>query len=336
MEGRAARRPRRPPRPPRRRGRRGRGEGDVVVRGTVAGGGLDGHVDPEHEFAEQEDRMAGRTLGGRDAEHASVEGGEAIDVGGEERGSDSRGELTSRSGGTRPSGPPRAAQAVTPPSSTGRASMPCAARIDAATPARAPLSQIVTTGRSVGTSAPRDAQEPVRDVAAAGDVAAVALVALAHVDHLGALLEQRVRARRGRPGRSARGRRRGRIPRARGSRPTVARARRAPPRQRSAAWTTIRSSGSSTNPALVANDGPDTGTFNAPATWPARKSSTGRTSRTVAPAGSGCELVDLGRRADERPAVELDEPGSCSAASARRSTQTRRRSRARPRSGARG
>ena len=68
--------------------------------------------------------------------------------------------------------PPRAAQPVMPPSSTGRASMPCAARIEAAIAARAPLSQIVTTGRSVGTSAPRHAQQPIRDVAAAGDVAA--------------------------------------------------------------------------------------------------------------------------------------------------------------------
>ena len=57
-------------------------------------------------------------------------------------------------------------------------------------PARAPLSQIVTTGRSVGISAPQREQQPVGDVAAARDVAAVALVALAHVDQLRARLEQ--------------------------------------------------------------------------------------------------------------------------------------------------
>ena len=63
---------------------------------------------------------------------------------------------TSRSGGTRPSpaaGGPRAGSAL----EHGRASTPLAARIDAAIPARAPLSQIVTTGRSLGTSAPRQA-----------------------------------------------------------------------------------------------------------------------------------------------------------------------------------
>ena len=130
------------------------GEGDVVVGRWVAGAGLDGDVDPEHELAERGRRRAVRVLGGGDSEDALVEGGDAGDVGGEERelGQARRGHEPQRRNST--ICPPRAAQAVTPPSSTGRASIPRAARIEAATAARAPLSQIVTTGRSAGTSAP--------------------------------------------------------------------------------------------------------------------------------------------------------------------------------------
>src|SRR5215212_3264434 len=50
--------------------------------------------------------------------------------------------------------PPRSPHVLTPPSTTGRASTPFAVRIEAAIAARAPLSQMVTTGRSLGTSAP--------------------------------------------------------------------------------------------------------------------------------------------------------------------------------------
>ncbi len=87
-------------------------------------------------------------------------------------------------------GLPRAIHVPTPPSTTGRASTPCATRTLAATAARAPDSQRVTTGRSVATSAASSRDEPVGDVARAGDVAVVALVLLPHVDHVGSLVEE--------------------------------------------------------------------------------------------------------------------------------------------------
>jgi len=56
------------------------GEGDVVLGGRIAGDGLDGEVDPEHELAELEDRVLLRLLGGSDSEGALVEGGDSGDV----------------------------------------------------------------------------------------------------------------------------------------------------------------------------------------------------------------------------------------------------------------
>ena len=147
--------------------------------------------------------------------------------------------------------------------------MPCAARIEAAIPARAPLSQIVTTGRSVGSSAPHASSMPVRDVAAARDVAAVALVALAHVDQLRARLEQLLELveldRLDPLG-----------PGAEDVAQDVEEADRLETSDRRwasgavEACTTTRSSASRTKPALVPNEVPETGTLNAPCWWPAR------------------------------------------------------------------
>ena len=62
--------------------------------------------------------------------------------------------LALRSAGTRRCGRRARCQSAMPPWSTGRASTPAAARTLAATAARAPLSQIVTTGLSPATAAP--------------------------------------------------------------------------------------------------------------------------------------------------------------------------------------
>ncbi len=89
-------------------------------------------------------------------------------------------------------GLPAAAHESIPPSTTGCASKPRAERMLAAIAARGPVSQIVTIGLSRGRSASPSASKSVRDVPAPGDVARVALVLFAHVDELGALLEERV------------------------------------------------------------------------------------------------------------------------------------------------
>ena len=97
----------------------------MVVGRRIAGRGLDRRVDPKHELAEHEDGLTGRALSGIEAERAFVEGREAVDVGGEERQLDEP-----RCGHEPPQRrnstvrPPRAAQALMPPSSTGRASKP--------------------------------------------------------------------------------------------------------------------------------------------------------------------------------------------------------------------
>ena len=62
----------------------------------------------------------------------------------------------------------------------------------AAITARGPVSQIVTTGRSRGRSGQHERHQPIRDVAAAGDVAGVAVVLLAYVDDLGARRDEGV------------------------------------------------------------------------------------------------------------------------------------------------
>ena len=180
--------------------------------------------------------------------------------------------------------PPRAAQSAIPPLSTGRAATPFEARIEAAMPARAPLSQIVTTGRSVGTSAPQIGKEAVRDVAAAGDVAVVALVALADVDQLDAVLEQPaelVEVDGLDAFRAAAEHVSLELEEADG----VQAADRAAASSAVAACTTIRSSRSSTKPAFVANELPETGTLRAPRRWPAPYEGASRTSRTTASSG---------------------------------------------------
>ena len=92
----------------------------------------------------------------------------------------------------------------------------------AATAARAPLSQIVTTGRPLSELVGEGAHEPVRDVPAARDVALVALVLLADVEHLDrAVREQRARAPRCRSGSSVSGARPSRKSRRASSRPTA-------------------------------------------------------------------------------------------------------------------
>ena len=163
-------------------------------------------------------------------------------------------------------------------------------------PARAPLSQIVTTGRSVGTSAPEIGEEPVGDVAAAGDVAAVALVALAHVDHLGALLEQPVElveVDRLDPLGAA----------AEDVALELEEADRAEPAHRPlglvalAAWTTTAVAGVEHEAGLGRERGARHGTLSAPWRVAGEVVDAGRTSSTVAPAGAAASSpTSAGRR----------------------------------------
>ena len=85
----------------------------------------------------------------------------------------------------------RASHASMPPFTTGCASNPCAARMLAAITARGPASQIVMIGLSRGRGL-AEREQAVRDVAAAGDVARVALLLLAYVDQLGPVREEGV------------------------------------------------------------------------------------------------------------------------------------------------
>ena len=141
-----------------------------------------------------------------------------------------------------------------------------------------------------------------------GDVARVALVLLADVDELGAVGEERRRARSTETSssvsraasehvagdvedadRAQTANRVGRLVRVRRDDDHRARRRgRTPPSSRSRV--------------------PETGTLSAPAWWPAANASTGRTSRICAPSRRWSELVRLRLRRDERPAVQLDDP----------------------------
>ena len=133
-----------------------------------------------------------------------------------------------RSGGT-PRVAWRSSHSATPPPTTGRASSPSWASALAATAARRPLSQTVTIGLLGREQVAAAANEPVRHVAAAGDVPVGVLVRLAHVEHLDRVLGDEplelVERHRLRPlvvgGRQRRSRR------GRGRRPRAGRARRA-------------------------------------------------------------------------------------------------------------
>ena len=183
-----------------------------------------------------------------------------------------------------------AAQSGMPPSSTGRASTPCAARIPAAIPARAPDSQIVTTGRSVVDAGAERASSRYGMLPAARDVAAVALVRLADVEHLALLPRAGARARRARPARAARAARRHVSPSS-SRKPTACsrRATRRPPR-RELALHDDPLVGSSTKPAFVPNAEPETGHVERARDVAGREVGASRTSSTVAPAGVGGEL----------------------------------------------
>ena len=144
-------------------------------------------------------------------------------------------------------------------------------------------------------------QQPVGDVAAAGDVARVALVLLAHVDHLGAGRDQRLELVDGDRRRCARRRRRGRTRRRRRRRPSGGRGSRARPRRRSPRARRPARPASSTNPAFVAKLVPETGTLTAPGRWPARCAPTGRTSRSCASCRRCGELLRERRRPANGP-----------------------------------
>ena len=136
--------------------------------------------------------------------------------------------------------------------------------------------------RKVGLT---EREQAVRDVAAPRDVAGVALVLLAHVDELRACLEERVELFD-----------RDEVERLRTAAEDVAldlemadrveaahRAVRPRPRP---GPTRRRGLASTTNAAFVEKRVPETGTLNAPATWPAANASTGRTSSTCTPSGA--------------------------------------------------
>ena len=158
------------------------------------------------------------------------------------------------------------ASRATPPSRSGRA-------VDAVRrrgrsqrrPRAAPLSQTVTTVCRSGARA-RMSHHPVGDVAAPGDVAVVALVLLADVDHLDRVVGQKalqlVELDRLHPlGRGRRGHEAGEVEEAR---PRAGPWRRRPPPPVTRRRSTTGCSASSRNPAFVPNEGPDTGTLSAP------------------------------------------------------------------------
>ena len=195
-----------------------------------------------------------------------------------------------------------------PPSSTGRASKPGGAE-DARGDrrARARLADRDDRQRAAEAVLRRLPRDAVRDVAAARDEALVALVRLADVEQLDpAVSEPALELLDRRPARPARRRR---LRASRRRRRSRRRAARRAARSASASSAASMHDGRSgrTNAAFVAKLEPETGTLTAPGRWPAANACAGgRRARSRRPASS--DALERRLRAEERAAVQLDDP----------------------------